>query len=543
MFKSTIFKYNRISLTPIRLKTTYKYNYNYINLKQFKQGNYQIINKQSILNKLRFKLIKSTRPYNTDDISFFFSFFITTNILLLLITTTTFFSILLISMNTVFAQEFVASKIGELITKNSGLLVVFEKGGVVGGWKDGKIEFTNCYVSKRPKNKKLFKKRSDDDNDEEEQKQKKQVEEEVDDGNYTQFDFNIDSISLTLSFSKFLSGKGIVDECYLKGIRGIVDRSHVYWKPGDLATNYKNVHKFGDWEINKLKIQDMLFTMINPNGFRPFEVSIYDANLINFTKNWLFLNFLTSNIHSNGCYDGSLFTINKLSKIDEFIDENLIDLQIDELKGINKIEKIDLNELSLNDKINVTRFRIDNLKIEHLNGGMDGPIGWINKGTADMIGDVIVTNKNKNGLNDIIEYFLKEKINNQPNTTLTNDKIDDLFVMDFYIRLNNPKASVPLFSSDLSYINSALIRPIVGYINSNKTFIPLKCRIIKNIEDFNGSWTMYDSLLMDDLQQGVYTNLVEYLSNDQLQKDRFKKVGFWSLQFLIQLVLWSLSGV
>ncbi|GME98378.1 unnamed protein product [[Candida] boidinii] len=117
------------------------------------------------------------------------------------------------------------------------------------------------------------------------------------------------------------------------------------------------------------------------------------------------------------------------------------------------------------------------------------------------------------------------------------------FVLDFYLRLNNPKATVPLFPDELSYINSALIRPIVGYINSRKTYIPIKCRVVKNISDFDGSWTMYDSLLMDDLQVQVYDAFTNYVADENFRNERARKIGFWSLQFLIQFVLWSLGTI
>lgn len=119
--------------------------------------------------------------------------------------------------------------------------------------------------------------------------------------------------------------------------------------------------------------------------------------------------------------------------------------------------------------------------------------------------------------------------------------LNNLFICDFYLRLKNPKAQVPLFTNDLSYINNAAIRPIVGYINNNKTFIPIRGRIYKDLTDFDGSWTFYDSLFMDDLSEGVYKSFYEYVADEKLRNERLRKVGFWSLQFMLQFILWSVT--
>jgi distribution and morphology protein 31 len=118
---------------------------------------------------------------------------------------------------------------------------------------------------------------------------------------------------------------------------------------------------------------------------------------------------------------------------------------------------------------------------------------------------------------------------------------DRRFILDLRINLNKVKAAVPIFTDDLSYVNNALIRPIVGYINSRKTYIPIRCTITKDISDFDGSWTVYDSLLMDDISVQVYDAFVEYVANEEKRVERLKRVGFWSLQLVFQVLLMSLG--
>jgi len=56
--------------------------------------------------RIRFKwlTIRSSRPFNTDDISAFFSWILVGHVIWILVGTTTFFSLLILAVNTVFAQ-------------------------------------------------------------------------------------------------------------------------------------------------------------------------------------------------------------------------------------------------------------------------------------------------------------------------------------------------------------------------------------------------------------------------------------------------------
>lgn len=534
--------------------------------------------------KLKWILIRSKRPFNLEDISAFISWLLTGNIVLFLIGTTTFFSLVLMTVNKLTDRDVVAEWLGNLITKNTNLTVSFES-AIVPDWNYGTIQLKNCIASKRPKVVKVIERveRSIDG-----KVLSTTLEEVHDDGNYTQFDLTIEEISISLSFWRWISGKGFVDTASVKCVRGIVDRTHVVWKKGDDPRNYKNVYKPGDWEIENVKVEDVLLTIYHPNGFRPCQLSIYNADLDIFRKNWLMLDIMTCN-HLSGCYDGSLFTINKISNFDTFKEESKIDTLVSKKLGRKQFSEIPFSSNSFQ---KITRFRIDNLKIEHLNKGMSGPFGWINKGTVDIIADIMVLEENislndillTEGLNHFSNQFLYNK-NQLEKKTKENSKIEEtesfmdhtqppqtvseisasdgaggagdengsekndeklinlnnLFICDFYIRLKNPKAQVPLFTNDLSYINNAAIRPIVGYINNNKTFIPIRGRIYKDLTDFDGSWTFYDSLFMDDLSEGVYKSFYEYVADEKMRNERLRKVGFWSLQFMLQFILWSVT--
>ncbi|KAJ1545207.1 Mdm31p [Saccharomyces cerevisiae] len=508
------------------------------NLKYITERDSLLVQTNNIFTKLkiniRWFLKKSTRPFNSDDISAFISWILVSNIFIFIFWTTTFVSLILYLINTVFAQEYLASKIGKFITKNESLSIVFES-AIVPDWSSGKISFQKVFVSRRPKVSRGFTKGSQQDAL---QRAKLALSERIlvnqqdfDNGNYTQFDLTIDQVDISLNFRKWINGKGILDEVTINGLRGVIDRTHVVWKKDDDPKNYLNVYQPGDFEISKFTMNDVLCTLYQPNGFRPFQVSIFNCDLPQLRKHWLFYDILNAN-NINGTYDNSMFTIHKKFRTDDqHQDPTLLWKQM-------------------------TRFRVDNLDIDHLNAGIEGPFGWINEGRVNMIlpdddaaSDSLQLTEILTEIGDRLIKKAKRYTSSLPlvgpGFSPAVDEIDpnDYFIMDFSLRLYNVKAEVPLFTSGLTYINSALIRPIVGYINSHRTYIPIKCRIVKKKSDFEGSWTIYDSYLMRDLSAEAYDAFADYVADDEKRTLRLRRVGFWSLQLILQVILMSLGAI
>lgn len=54
------------------------------------------------------------------------------------------------------------------------------------------------------------------------------VAEALDDSNYSMFDLNVDSIDVTLSLTRWLDGKGLVEDAVIKGVRGILGASFCF---------------------------------------------------------------------------------------------------------------------------------------------------------------------------------------------------------------------------------------------------------------------------------------------------------------------------
>ena len=484
--------------------------------------------------KVRFKWfsIRSARPFNVDEIGAFFSWVLVGHVLWIILGTTTFFSLAILAVNTVFAQETLARWVGNYLTRSSGVKVVFES-AIVPKWNDGVITFKNVFVSRRPGQgtgrvskgsqssaaAAAFAAASSDRVRESEDFLVSGVsanDKEAEDTNYTQFDVSIDTVNVTLSFTKWFNSKGLLRDVEVKGVRGVIDRTSVHYT-GEYVDprTYKHEHNPGDFEINSFKMDDLLVTVHQPRNFRPFSVSIFTCELPQLRRQWLFYDFLSANVMS-GSFDESLFTIHPR--------------QMHGYTGTQHNNGIEANGKAEPWKKH-SRLRIDGLNIDHLNRGVEGPFSWIHEGNVDIVADIMFPADNDESIAKVMSDFYDRMeatvISNgnghkhETSTTIINDDIshdnglhtqprlssdDDkrFLVMDLRVHLNDVRATVPLFTKDLSYVNNALIRPIVAYINSRKTFIPIHCRVVKRVGEFDGSWTIFDSGLMDDLSAEVF---------------------------------------
>ncbi|KAK4698243.1 hypothetical protein P7C70_g8040, partial [Phenoliferia sp. Uapishka_3] len=107
--------------------------------------------------------------------------------------------------------------------------------------------------------------------------------------------------------------------------------------------------------------------------------------------------------------------------------------------------------------------------------------------------------------------------------------------IDLDIRFKDLKAHVPFFTTDISYVNNALIRPIVAFINSNRTLIPIRCHFDLTLSEFDGSWTSYDVGLLERVSEQTYAALAYHVQNANNQ--RLQTVSLWTLQMTANAVL------
>ena len=537
--------------------------------------------------KVRFKWasIRSMRPWNIDEWGAFVSWFLFGHLVWILVGTTTFFSLLIFFINTVLAQETLAKWVGDYLTQSAGITVVFES-AIVPRWRDGVIAFRNVFVSRRPGQVESFvSKGAYDVAAAAAALEARDGSDVTDDGNYTQFDMNIANIDVTLSFLNWWNGKGFLKDVEVKGVRGVVDRTFVRWSTEQIEPfSYRHKHKPGDFEIESFKLEDLLLTIHQPGGFRPFSVSIYSCELPQLRKQWLFYDVLSAN-HMSGSFDGSLFTIHprQLHGIASAQDQSAM-LAIGEPHAWKKF----------------SRLRIDGLKIDHLNRGVRGTFGWIYEGNVDIVADIAFPAESDESLTKVMADFydqLEEAVisnryrlldqkkeshkdpvlrdsghlseasalgsdgslepqseveprprdhdhhdHQQQQQLITSEDGRRYLIMDLRIHLNSVKAAVPIFTREISYVNQALVRPIVAYINAKNTYIPMTCRIVKRTSDFDGSWTVFDCGLMDDMSAETYEAFARDVEDQRSRVRRFRKVGFWTLSLAVHALFMGMAG-
>lgn len=481
-----------------------------------------------------------------DDYSAFFSWIIFAHIFWIVAGTTTFVSLGLVAINTVSAQEYLASKVGQYLTASSGVIVVFES-AIVPQWKSGCITFSNVFVSRRPKGlalqdgvrkgklayataeaaAKLSPVPSDGTSS--------QVVDPDENTNYTQFDLTIETVNVTLSFIQWWNGKGLLKSVELKGVRGVVDRRSVHWDAETSSRDplsFRHEPQYGDFELESFKLEDLLVTVHQPHDFRPFTASIFSCDLPRLRRRYLFYDMLGAN-HISGSYDNSLITLHPKQTF----------------RAATKSETRE------------SRFRMDAIKIDHINKGAEGVMGWIKEGTCDVVADItlpvddptstivgevmsnIAESVHPHLANSILSEGTLAQTTSDLRTTRHYSDSHQAIEIDVNFRLNDAKAHVPLVQHELSYINAALVRPIVGYINSRKTVIPIHAIVSLPLSNFKGSWTWWDCGLQGSVSLALYDGFVTSIYERQRQKRRMQAVGFWSLQMMAQLVMVAMKNV
>lgn len=147
--------------------------------------------------------------------------------------------------------------------------------------------------------------------------------------------------------------------------------------------------------------------------------------------------------------------------------------------------------------------RIDGVSIDHLQtaaGIKDGPISWITSGKVDAVLDIkfprdpsvevdlssllseigknisLATHEGRQGASSKVMSYIeripgqrelaKPALRAPPSDGHEENELSLVqdVVINIDLRFRDLKAAVPLFTRDLSYVNNALVRPIVAFI-------------------------------------------------------------------------------
>ncbi|GAA6043723.1 hypothetical protein JCM8097_000492 [Rhodosporidiobolus ruineniae] len=542
--------------------------------------------------RIRFKwaTIRSYRRFRLDDYTAFVSVGMLGTLGWFLLSTTSAFAVLFFLVNSLSSQEWLASKLGEYLTQSTGMKVVFES-AIVPRWglfgrAESKIIFKNVYISRGPVKGELGVLPIDGETPTEETEEEAKLREMV--AEWTHFHLSIATVEVSLSLSRWLDGKGLIKDAAVRGVRGVVERSHIHYDPDAPKDRfaYRNKPRPGDFWLESLQIEDFLVTIYQPENFRPYTFSIFNADIRRLRKHWLFYDLMSAE-SITGQVDNCLFSLHKPQSIGRTSEEDLKDARWSRM----------------------SRFRIDGVPIDHMQSSSDtGVMSWLTSGRFDLVADIRFPREDDSELDlsalvgqvvdeigerlgidtdssssapsaavripgrqalsrDALEAPKREEdaqakeerkrairyakeTNAQAEgvemdeeeraavAVVGEDEEDKIVSIDLDIRFKDLKASVPYFTPSLTYVNNALIRPIVAFINRNRTLIPIRCHLDIGLSEFNGSWTTYDVGILELMSEQVYAALAHHVqhANDQ----RFQTVSLWTLQMTANSVLQSL---
>ncbi|KAJ7739022.1 mitochondrial distribution and morphology proteins-domain-containing protein [Mycena maculata] len=492
---------------------------------------------------------------------------------------TTFFSVIFATASSLRLQHYIARAISDYLTAETGVTIIFES-AIVPKWKDSRISFKNVFISRRPTVPPPPRQIDRDGfpgsgydisghpayhrvGDEEEDEAKPTVDTEID-VNYSMFDLNVDSIDVTLSLWRWLDGRGLIEDAVIKGVRGTLDRRSVYWDPDNPLDpiSFRHVARPGDFELDSLQLEDVLITVYQPDGLRPHTASIFQADIKTFRQQWIFYDFLCAE-NIVGQFDNCLFSLHKP-------------------QSIGRTTEMDLKD---GDWGRMSRIRIDGVNIDHLQRATttEGPISWITSGKVDAVLDIKFPRDPADAsqlnaiLGEIADAISTSLANNpvleripaqrelakpplqapegekQKRAGAGGDTSTPRVVIDIDLRFRDLKAAVPLFTRDLSYVNYALIRPIVGFMkyafllfSANRTLVPIRCRVVKDLADLMGLGPPLLAGLMDEISLQVYDAMAYHITqanmNRRLRTPIFNVAGVsktWRAAALECSALWS----
>ena len=93
-----------------------------------------------------------------------------------------------------------------------------------------------------------------------------------------------------------------------------LDRRSVRWSPDLDPASFRHIAQQGDFELESLTLEDVLVTVYQPGGFRPYTFSIFRADIGTLRKQWLFYDFLKAE-GIVGQFDNCLFSLHRPQSI------------------------------------------------------------------------------------------------------------------------------------------------------------------------------------------------------------------------------------
>ncbi|KAJ3012473.1 UNVERIFIED_CONTAM: Mitochondrial distribution and morphology protein 31, mitochondrial precursor [Siphonaria sp. JEL0065] len=604
--------------------------------------------------RLRFLLLGSSqhkRRFQIDEVAALFSWFSIGTFAFAVLGTTSLASLFLVLGGGLDHSDLVRKQLGDFVSKLSGFEVSILN--VIPNWKDGTIEMRDVKVLL---NSDTWKRRVRDAHKKENPSLSDvEIDALLDSTlnlNWTHWDLSIKSVNVSISLWRYFQGFGLVKDCKLSGLRGVVDRSHVVWDKEWVPSLREATAS--DFHFDEFVVEDALLTVRNPYGFRPFNLSIYRAHLPLFRQQWLLYDIMCAD-SIVGAYDNCLFSVHKWSsspssaQSDTHQQQPLLQQQDGSTaNGTTKLETQQKRNLGSE----MSHLKINNLPIDHFNTGVTGPFSWITSGTIDVDfhfvfpqhqDDVHLFTQIKQEFDSFkyiamdrlekikerhhsysssmplgisggtqllderdsrlfgasgegveednsrsssklrstlaslsapktvknektgTEYIEKDDAESEEyktmietysprdypsrytsskpssssstelklaenSTTVNQSGAAQLIFMHWAICLNDLRASVPLSTPEISYMSNALIRPVVGYMNSHRVRIPLTFEARTELARFDGSWDFFSAGIVDVVAEEIGRALTLLVLDERERTRHLKRIGLWSIQ-------------
>lgn len=519
-------------------------------------------------------LTQQRRKWTRDDVWALLSWLFVGQGLFILVGTTTFTSLVLFFANSLQVQDWLARRLTRYLAKHTGLEIGFGE-AIVPNWRSGKILAEKVSIKSIS-------------NDASESAARSSTERTSPDRKpHARYDLVIERAEVTLSMQRWLQGRGLIEDCELVGIRGVVDRRQMpavvssSLSTSSSSSSSSPVEKYksqrGDFDLNHLSVRDLLVTVLSSAvtehetqethraEFRPYSVSLISAEFPRFRKRYMLLDILGAE-SMVGMLDGSLFS-----------------MHIPQITQAGHRVKCD----------SMRHLKMHALSVDFFGGGGGGssPLDWFTRGSVDV--DVFfqlpsssdspqtvdgtstgtfvqilqesraaatadkscesaeVVREEARARSDLFKNLhqmvgpfwdrlrsrFSSDILNVDDTALetpeeaalrfTNPSPDAVtFKVDF--RFHNLRAHLPRHPGT-GFVTSALMRPLVAYINEQRPFIPISCNFQIPLVNFDGAWTLYDSGIRDALSLGAAESFGRLVSDRQKKLRRLKRVSLWSI--------------
>ncbi|ANZ77810.1 BA75_04384T0 [Komagataella pastoris] len=282
----------------------------------------------SLLSKLKIRLkwflIRQNRPYNIDELSAIFSWVVMGNLIWIVIGTTTFVGLLLYITDTGLSDSTMSKKVLLDVLNHDTNLLIRSNGNLQSRYENGRIILENvslCNLDE--KNENIF------------------------------YDVHVNSVSLTLSFTKWYLGRGLIDTVDIKGVNGkaYLNSSLEEGLSPRLSIGRSRVRNYS---FNAVKIQDARIELVLTNPDKSLKVSIFSCELNQLRPLWVFYDLLNAN-HCSGSINESLFNIHKRQLRNTFGDENSSSIVEDypwKRTARLRIDQLELNGMPKSAKLN-----------------------------------------------------------------------------------------------------------------------------------------------------------------------------------------------